>query len=501
VRRLINGARADDLVLGQGLVTRQRFVVPLFWSLVGLACRGVGRWLRWAARCWSITAPPALVVVVWLTLGPTRLAFLLATVAALGAGWWFGHRPSAARVLGVLGGPWLGNWRLTITYRRLWRAGMLGAGLVVDRNGIDYLPIIKKVRSTRWTDTVTVRLLYGQTPDQFAQAGEQLRHTFGAHRCTVREVRPGWVELRFYSRDPLTRPLPAFPIPGNGNGGPPADLARLPVALTEDGTRFTLRLLGTHVLIAGASGSGKGSVLWSIVRALVPLVRDGSVELWVIDPKGGMEMILGRPLFVRYEDTDPEAMAVLLEDAVAEMDARTQRLKGITRQHVPSPTDPYVVVLVDEMASLTAYCGDKDVKRRVQLALSLLLSKGRAPGYSVIAALQDPRKDVLPFRDLFPTRIALRMSEPEQVDMVLGDSARQRGARCDQIPRAFPGVGYLVREENPAPVRARFTWVTDDDIVTMGRPVDTADAAGSPVVDLRDTVRDPVRSWSSEVTS
>jgi DNA segregation ATPase FtsK/SpoIIIE, S-DNA-T family len=500
VRRLINGARADDLVLGQGLVTRQRFVVPLFWSLVGVTFRGAARWARWAARCWSITTPPLLLVVGWLALGPVRLALAVAAVSALAICWWFGHRPSASRVLGALGGRWLGNWRLTVTYRRLWRAGMLGAGLVVDRNGIDYLPIIKRVRSTRWTDTVTIRLLYGQTPDQFAQAGEQLRHTFGAYRCTVREVRPGWVELRFYSRDPLTKPLTAFPIPPQGGSGG-ADLARLPVALTEDGTRFTLRLLGTHVLIAGASGSGKGSVLWSIVRALVPLVRDGSVQLWVIDPKGGMEMILGRPLFARYEDTDPEAMAVLLEDAVAQMDARTQRLKGITRQHVPSPQDPYVVVLVDEMASLTAYCADKDVKRRVQLALSLLLSKGRAPGFSVIAALQDPRKDVLPFRDLFPTRIALRMSEPEQVDMVLGDSARQRGARCDQIPRNLPGVGYLVREENPAPVRARFTWVTDDDITTMGHPTDATMSAEPEVVDLRDSVRDPIGSWSSEVTS
>ena len=55
--------------------------------------------------------------------------------------------------------------------------------------------------------------------------------------------------------------------------------------------------------------------------------------------------------------------------------------------------------------------------------------KGRAVGYCVVAALQDPRKDVLSIRNLFPDRIAMRLDEPEQVDMVLGDGARDRGGR------------------------------------------------------------------------
>ena len=93
---------------------------------------------------------------------------------------------------------------------------------------------------------MTVRLLFGQTPDQFTRAAEQLRHTFGAHRCTVRETRPGWVSLRFYSRDPLTTTVPALPLADLHRDG--ADLARLPVARTEDGTPYTLRLLGTHLL-------------------------------------------------------------------------------------------------------------------------------------------------------------------------------------------------------------------------------------------------------------
>jgi DNA segregation ATPase FtsK/SpoIIIE, S-DNA-T family len=64
-----------------------------------------------------------------------------------------------------------------------------------------------------------------------------------------------------------------------------------------------------------------------------------------------------------------------------------------------------IVVMVDELASLTAYLTDREAKKRISAALSLLLSQGRAVGVLVVAVLQDPRKDVLPARDLFPTRI------------------------------------------------------------------------------------------------
>jgi S-DNA-T family DNA segregation ATPase FtsK/SpoIIIE len=78
-------------------------------------------------------------------------------------------------------------------------------------------------------------------------------------------------------------------------------------------------------------------------------------------------------------------------------------------------------VVVDELAALTAYCTDRDAKRRFEAALSLLLSQGRAVGFYVIAALQDPRKEVVAFRDLFTTRIALRAS---------GNRAKRREPVC-----------------------------------------------------------------------
>ena len=72
-------------------------------------------------------------------------------------------------------------------------------------------------------------------------------------------------------------------------------------------------------------------------------------------------------------------------------------------------------------------------------------------------------------RDLFPTRIALRMTEPEQVGLVLGSGARDRGARCDQIPESLPGVGYVGIDGVAEPVRVRFSHITDTHIDALVR--------------------------------
>jgi DNA segregation ATPase FtsK/SpoIIIE, S-DNA-T family len=113
--------------------------------------------------------------------------------------------------------------------------------------------------------------------------------------------------------------------------------------------------------VAGSTGAGKGSVLWSLVRLLTPLVRAGLLAVGG-RPQGGMEFRAGRPLFARYEDSSHEAMVGLLEDAADAMDERSDRLAGHVRSHVPTPADPYVLVLVDEVADLTAHAPDRTLK-------------------------------------------------------------------------------------------------------------------------------------------
>ena len=105
--------------------------------------------------------------------------------------------------------------------------------------------------------------------------------------------------------------------------------------------------------------------------------------------------------------------------------------------------------------------------RRIDQALGLLLTQGRACGITVVAAVQDPGKDVVGWRDLFPTRVALRLDNPIQVDMVLGDGAREAGARADQISELTPGVAFVRVEGTREVRRVRAAYLNDDDVAAL----------------------------------
>ena len=190
---------------------------------------------------------------------------------------------------------------------------------------------------------------------------------------------------------------------------------------------------------------------------MLPAMLAGLAVVHACDPKL-MELAFGRPLFEHHGQyaADPADIADLLEADVADMQNRAARFAGRQRDHTPTAEFPFVVVLVDEVAFLTAYQADRKLRERILAALATLTTQGRAVGYSVVAALQDPRKEVLNIRNLFPDKIALRLDEPTQADLVLGDGAHDRGALCEEIsadPATGAGVGFVRLETSPDPVR------------------------------------------------
>jgi DNA segregation ATPase FtsK/SpoIIIE, S-DNA-T family len=169
---------------------------------------------------------------------------------------------------------------------------MVTTSLAVRVHARECLPRLVKVSATSSVHRVTVRMLPGQVVEDYAEIADRLAQTVGAAECRVRtdpKHRDRGV-LWFLVKDPLTeRVAPAPPAE-------PPDPASLPVARREDGPTYRLRLLGSHLLVVGATGSGKGSVLWSIVAALSTGVASGVV----LDPKDGMDLAGGRPLFARF---------------------------------------------------------------------------------------------------------------------------------------------------------------------------------------------------------
>ena len=439
-------------------LTKTDLPMPAPGSVTGHA------WPRWARVVWWLLHRPALlsvlalVVVLVLAVG-LPVALVLVVVVAVGlVGWWRLHpssfHPTAGRVL-------LRVWRSGWTYGLRWRTAMMLSGLGGRFGGDEYAPRVVRLRAGRYLDRVTVRMVAGQHPADWARRSAALAHAFGARSCLAVEIpgRPGYVALDVGRLDPLATIVPALPVPER------VDLEAVPVGRREDGDPWTVRLRGSHVLVAGATGAGKSSVLWSLIRGVAPAVRDGLVRLVVLDPKGGMELAAGAPLFHRFCHGTATAMADVLEEAVTIMQARAARLRGVTRLHEPTTDEPLVVVVVDELAALTAYA-ERDDKRRIAAALPLLLSQGRAVGVVVVAALQDPRKEVLPFRDLFPARVALALVEPEQTDLVLGRGARDRGADCSRLPLRS-GIAWTWCDGEPAPTRVRASWIDDDGIAAM----------------------------------
>ncbi|GAA3443333.1 FtsK/SpoIIIE domain-containing protein [Planomonospora venezuelensis] len=437
---------------------------PAFVTLVILTWRLVAGLVRLIWRhpiASAVVAIPG--AVCWLYGWRWGLGLTAGTVAALVA-WCFLHRPSFLRIVGWRLLAW---WRFVWIYRRHWQPVMIVSGLGRHLRGRDYLPHLVTVTCTSWADVVTVKMLHGQAVKDWSDRIEHLAHGFGARSCRVSIARAGRLQLVFPRRDPLAVPLPAVPVPDEVSVGP------VRVGIREDGSPWLLKMHGTHVLIAGATGAGKGSVLWSAIRGLLPAVRAGLVEVWALDPKR-MELSFGRELFgTRYAAT-PAECAELLEAAVEVMQERADRFAGLRRDHVPTVEDPFVLVVVDEVAFLTAYQSDKGLKLRISAALATLTTQGRAVGVGVMAALQDPRKEVMNVRNLFPDKIALRLDESEQVDMVLGDGARNRGALADHIspiPEQGAGVGYVRLEASPDPIRVRAAYVSDTDIRAMAAEV------------------------------
>jgi len=429
----------------------------------------------WLLLAWAIIKRPLLALPVAAFAGLVVLvgmhdAQALTIYALVGLlVWRRAHRASFQRLVGRR---LRSGWRRWWVYERRWRSTMTLSGLGKRmRLRRDAVPRIEKVTSTRWGDRVLVRLLLGQCTEDFERAAPELAHSFGASSCRVREDRPARLWLEFSTRDPLREPVPALPVCED------VDLEAVAIGRREDGEPWRVKVLGTHILVAGMTGAGKGSVLWSLLRGLGPEIRDGRVAVWAIDPKGGMELGPGRPLYARFavpslEDLDApyEQIAVLLEDAVGVMQRRAQGLAdGLVRKHVPTIEEPLIVVLIDEIANLTAYLTDRKVKERINRALGLLLTQGRAVGVCVVGALQDPRREVMVLRNLFPDKVGLRLDGPLEIDMVLGDSAREQGAYCDRIPASLPGVGYVRVDGVREPTRVRAGHVTDEDIAAMVR--------------------------------
>ena len=390
---------------------------------------------------------------------------LVGLLAALGVGcglWVWQHRDSFERtVIRQV----RSEWRRAVVYAWRWRRVMLFSELA-KRTGVGlhrvYYPTIRRVRADGWRDRVLVTLLHGQCAATYAAHAEELANSFGAGSCRVRVDRPRRIWLDLIHADPLAVPVsvPSLAEPSVG-----VDLVRVLIGRTETGRPWLVRLLDRHILVAGVSDAGKSSVMWAVLRALAPWIRSGLVQVFGIDPKGGMELGRAPGLFHKLVCSNGAEAIELLEHVATLTRQRAEALRQQrTRKWSPASGQPFVLLVIDELADVIAYQSDSGLRKRANAALQTILSQGRAPGVCVIGQIQDPRKQIIDFRHLFPVKIAMRLDEPEQVDMVLGDGVRQRGATAHEISEDTPGVAWAKTDGCREPQRTRAFHSTDVDL-------------------------------------
>lgn len=357
------------------------------------------------------------------------------------------------------------RWRLWAyaTWERLSKRCGLSASEQVTRKDHEG----RTVASTRWTHpkllqvnasdnclTLTIRTRMGLTVEDLERAVPAIRDAARAHAAQSVVVAPGTVRMELVMREQLS---------SVGHASSPTAVATTRVTLgrCENGAPWTLHVAGRHTLTVGCSGAGKGSVFWGIAGGFGPAVASGLVHLIGIDLKYGIELSVGARLFTKMATTEADAVKTLgaLEKL---MDKRGAQMAGNAREHTPTRSAPLIVLLIDELAGVTAYMSDAALRKEAAASLSRILTKGRALGIVVAAFLQDPRKEVLPMRGLFTQTIALRLRSRDEVVMVLGDGMAD-AAPAHRISPETPGTGYVVAADGHV-IRVRADYWSDDQI-------------------------------------
>lgn len=411
---------------------------------------------------------------------------IVATVAGIaGLLWWWRDRISFEQWVGGRLRSWWLRW--TVYARRLpyW---LRACGLTVRdpeqhtvlvmspvgrgrvrrqlRARTDQVPRVIGVRSGASWDEVRVRLVAGQKPEDFDEKARELAVARGVARCQVRELSPRVVSIDFQRRNLLAGTVACRDLVDlAGIAGSDIDLSEVWSGRTEYGTDWYQSLVGSHTLHAGATGAGKGAQMWCPLVSIAPAIRDGLVRMSGIDPKG-MELAYGRGIFARYAVTGKDALA-LLDDVIAEMERRKEEFAGRRRSVPISPEYPLEIVEFDEIGALIRYIGDRKLREQITERVALLTTQGRALACTVRGYVQEPTKDTVPVRELFPRRICLRVAAKSHVGMALGDQAYDRGAWANRIGEHEAGVGYLFGEGIREPLRVRGGWVPDDTIKAL----------------------------------
>ena len=222
-----------------------------------------------------------------------------------------------------------------------------------------------------------------------------------------------------------------------------------------------------HLLIAGATGSGKSVCINTIIMSIIYKAKPEEVQMIMIDPKiVELSVYNGIPHLMIPVVTDPKKASAALSWAVAEMtnrykkfaDSGVRDLKGYNKL-AESGNDPdmtvlpQIVVIVDELADLMMVCANE-----VEEAICRLTQLARAAGIHLIIATQRPSVDVITglIKANMPSRIAFAVSSGVDSRTILDiNGAEKLLGKGDML---FYPQGYT------KPARVQGAFVSDKEV-------------------------------------
>ena len=179
-----------------------------------------------------------------------------------------------------------------------------------------------------------------------------------------------------------------------------------------------------HLLIAGATGSGKSVCVNSVITSILMRAKPDEVKLVMVDPKKvELSMYNGVPHLLSPVVNDPKKASVVLKKIVEEMEHRydllsetgTKNIEGYNKKmqgkidsgDTSAKKLPYIVVLIDELADLMLVAA-----KEVEDSIMRITQMARAAGIHLIVATQRPSTDVITgvVKANIPSRIAFTVS-------------------------------------------------------------------------------------------
>ena len=251
----------------------------------------------------------------------------------------------------------------------------------------------------------------------------------------------------------------------------------LPVALGKaiDGSPVIFDLTeAPHMLIAGATGSGKSVCINALIMSLLFSRTSEELRLVLIDPKR-VEFAMFRdvPHLLTPIITDPRQAAEILKAVIAEMETRYNQLSQAGAQNIaaynrkveerPTPEFdqsgvpvgklPYIVVCIDELAELMLIAA-----KEVEEAVMRIAQLARGVGIHLVVATQRPSVDVITgvIKANLPVRVAFQVASKVDSRTIL--DANGADALLGKGDMLFLPAGA------PKPIRAQSSFVSREDI-------------------------------------